>query len=497
MTGLTLVYTLLDGTGRKAHEMSQLVVDAGDYLVLGGVVEELKPSYVDYGYSNGLSAMRNGGARLALECGGTIIDEMEYPDVSASGFDGVSFGLDGNQAPSHLANDEQANLCPATVEFVADNFGSPGESNQPCDIVVPGMCSDGGTMRATVPPQVGDLVITELMSDPTEVMDDVGEWFEVYVARDVDLNGLVAGLVAGSPKNSVASLECVRVTTGDYLVFAKSGEETNGGVVEDFVFDKVSLKNSFGTGPGALYIGIGDTVLDDITYEVSSAGKSLALDPRVTNRDANDNVDNWCAGETPYGLGDLGTPGTENPECPVPPVECEPGQCFDGKACRATVAPEAGQILVNEVLANPNLEGADSAHEWFELAIKGDFDLNGVELGRNETVEQTIPFASCIPVDSGDFVVLAGNQEMTTNGGLPQADLRKTFTLNNDNSNRTVSVGFGGTFFHSLQYNGNLVGTSTQLDPDGDPLSCPTPATEPYGSNSDLGTPGMVNPDCP
>ena len=498
LTGLTLIYSLSDGTGEKTHKMRELVIEPGGYLVLGGVVPELAPSYVAYGFGNDLGPMRNGGARLAVSCAGTLIDEAEYPSVENTAFDGVALGLDGNAAPSHLANDTIDNFCPATGEFIDGQFGSPGDSNEPCNIVVPGMCSEGGSMRPVNSPAIGDLVISEFMANPDAVGDTAGEWFEVYVARDVDLNGVVAGLVPGEPKSSVASGDCVTASAGDYLLFARQADEAfNGGLPPvDQVFN-FNLKNgTTSTGPGTLYVGIGDTVLDEISYESSSTGASTALDPRVLDRDANDDAANWCPAAPVYGDGDKGTPGAENEQCPIEPVECDPGQCFDGEACRDAVAPQAGDVLVTEVLANPNLAGTDTAHEWFELTIQGDFDLNGLELGRNETVEQTIAYGACIPVTAGDIVVFAGNLDMASNSGLPQADLRKTFTLNNDNTNRTVSVGFGGAFFHSLRYNGSLVGQSTQLDPDGVTV-CPTPSATPYGDNGDLGTPGDANPACP
>src|SRR5690606_23582244 len=224
-------------------------------------------------------------------------------------------------------------------------------------------------------------------------------------------------------------------------------------------------------------------------YSDSNNGASTALDPRQIDPGGNDDEANWCPGEASYGDGDLGTPGAANSECPIVIDPCDEGQCRDGDTCRPVVPPQMGDVLVTEALANPNLSGNDSAHEWFELTILGDFDLNGLQLGRNETVEQTVTDDNCTPVTAGQILVFAGHLDPTMNGGLPQADLRKPFTLNNANNNRDVSVGHGGTSFHSLRYNGNLVGQSTQLDPDGVTV-CPTPATVPYGDGGDLGTPG-------
>src|SRR5687768_12454421 len=68
MTGLTLRYVKTDDTGEKTHVMDEIVVEAGDYLVVGGMVQELKPDYVDYGFGNDLGSFLNAGAVLELSC---------------------------------------------------------------------------------------------------------------------------------------------------------------------------------------------------------------------------------------------------------------------------------------------------------------------------------------------------------------------------------------------------------------------------------------------
>src|SRR5262245_55303415 len=125
--GLTLDYHKPDGSEEHSHVMEELVVEAGDYVVLGGMTPDLKPSYVDYGFGNDLGSFLNGGAVLALKCGDNVIDETTYPDAESD--DGVAFGLDGNVAPNAVDNDSVDNFCAATVEFQSGMFGSPGESN--------------------------------------------------------------------------------------------------------------------------------------------------------------------------------------------------------------------------------------------------------------------------------------------------------------------------------------------------------------------------------
>ena len=126
----------------------------------------------------------------------------------------------------------------------------------------------------------GDLVISEFLADPSG--SDTGsdkEWFEVYVSRQVDLNGVVAGLVAGSPKVSIDDANCVTADAGSFIVFGQSDDPAvNGGlpdVVKTFTF---TLKNGLtAAGPGSIFVGVGDTVLDEITYDDSTEAHASAL----------------------------------------------------------------------------------------------------------------------------------------------------------------------------------------------------------------------------
>jgi hypothetical protein len=198
LSGVTLAVSKVDGADEKLHVMTELVAQPGDYLVVGDVLTDLKPAWVDYGYGNDLGTLVNGGGLISIQCDGDSIDDLEYPEADAEG--GVSTILDGNIVPDQLANDEASNLCSSTAAFAdaSSVIGSPGEANEACNVVVPGTCLEDGTARAVVSPAPGDLVISEVMADPSGAVTGK-EWFEVYVASAVDLNGVVAGLAGGSP----------------------------------------------------------------------------------------------------------------------------------------------------------------------------------------------------------------------------------------------------------------------------------------------------------
>ena len=108
-------------------------------------------------------------------------------------------------------------------------------------------------------PVVGDVVITELHPNPHAVTDGAGEWFELLVLADVDLNGLQLGKALGDVRVTLQSSECARVSAGTYVLFATSAESvTNGGLANvNFVVD-LALSS---TG-GGLVVAHDDVVLD-------------------------------------------------------------------------------------------------------------------------------------------------------------------------------------------------------------------------------------------
>src|SRR5690606_13781563 len=111
----------------KTHTMRAQLIQPGEYLVLGNVLAELAPAWVDYGYGADLGDMFNSdGGQFTLGCGGAPIDVAGYDEVTI----GASQQFDGGAAPDYTANDDLANWCAATaggsVEFSPANFGTPG-----------------------------------------------------------------------------------------------------------------------------------------------------------------------------------------------------------------------------------------------------------------------------------------------------------------------------------------------------------------------------------
>jgi len=173
------------------------------------------------------------------------------------------------------------------------------------------------TMVGTVQP--GDLVITEIMNNPSAVADADGEWFELYndAPYPIDLQGLDINHTANDPSAVHTIASSVVVPSGGYVVLGiNSNSSTNGGVTVDYQYSGVSLNNTVD------YVAIvdGNTVIDQVTYDEASgldpAGASRTLDPLYLSALQNDTDTNFCTASSMMAGGDAGTPGAANDNCP-------------------------------------------------------------------------------------------------------------------------------------------------------------------------------------
>lgn len=170
----------------------------------------------------------------------------------------------------------------------------------------------------------GDLVITEIMQNPSQVTDNYGEWFEVCneSGLNIQLRGLRGYDLGGS---SFTVSRYLRVVAGDCVVFGRSRNTSlNGGVTVDF---KVPSSFWLGNSSDEIYLSNGTTVLDSVAWDNGASfpdplGSSMSLDPGATSVADNDDGSSWCEAQSTYGLGDYGTPGTANDDCDA--------VCFDG-----------------------------------------------------------------------------------------------------------------------------------------------------------------------
>jgi hypothetical protein len=501
LTGLTITHARIDGGMAKTHVVGSVTLASDEYLVLGNTLPDLVPGFVDYGYAEALGDLYNtGGGRITLSCGASEIDHADYDMVDA----GVSRQFDGGGRPDYTANDELANWCAATEdggdEFDPGNFGTPGSPNEDCAIVIAGQCNDQGTMRDTIPPAVGDLVLTEVMPSPELASDDTAEWFEVLATRAVDLNDLILDRADDSAGGDpVTSEDCIHLAAGSYAVFARSADTTmNGGlgaVAGEFDF---TLVGGSVASPGDVQLLYGTTVLDSFTWTRSTNGEALQVDPDSANATDNDLEANWCDATMTYGAGDLGTPGAGNDECPV---VVGPGQCIDeGSGLpRDVVTPTAGQIEITEWMPNPALV-SDANGEWLEVHTLAAFDLNGLQIG-DATLATTsvVTAATCVPVAADTYLLFAQTSDALTNGMLPTVDGVFPSGVDLTNSGGTVQVGIDGAALDTETYGTAASGVAIQSDTDGTVCNVPNGSGQtPQYNGTDYGTPGAaLAVECP
>lgn len=504
LKGLTLVSSRPDGSKSNSHDMTSIVISPGQFMVMGNTTADLLPPYIDYGYSSDLGELFNtDGGKLALKCSDSEIDSAAYDGVKS----GHSRELSSAVPPDFTANDDLANWCQAdATEFDPGNFGTPGQDND-CTPVVVGQCNDNGTMRAVVTPAVGDLVITEVMPQPTGD-DAVTEWFELKVNTDVDLNGLgVSRVSSTSGAGTIDSPDCVHVTAGSYVVLAKNADMTMNllptGVVVGTFKSTLSLVNGSATTPGDLEITEGSTVLDAVSWTHSSAGKSIQVDPDFETADGNDDPSVFCDAQKQYYTDggtntDYGTPGLENDQCTILPPD---GMCNDGGTIRAIVPPAAGQLVITEALNNSTV-----ANEWFEVYNSGAaaFDLNGLQVQSLTATTTFYPLAAtdCKSIAPGAYGLMAHSLDPTANGGLDGVDVTYSTSLNLSTGLK-VYLADKTTLIDSAKWiNTSTAGTATKElgtahlnATDNDTVTNWCNATTAYGTAGLTGTPKAAN-DC-
>lgn len=501
LAGVTVAISKPDGSRARRHVMSGGEVAAGAYFVLGSALPELAPGYVSYSYGGSLGELFNGeGGVLSLSCG-VEVDAVHYQRVRS----GKARAFDGGVAPDAIANDAAETWCDAATSFTSEegeSFGTPGERNDDCETIVPGRCLErDGQQRATVLPGPGDLAISEVMPDSSAVADALGEWLEVEVRRDVDLNGVAVDRRGDSAAPSlIASERCLRVSAGSFAVIARSAEPArNGGLPRVDAILPLSLVSGSVATPGDVQLLAGETLLDGVSWTRALPGKALQVDPRYLDPAGNDDPRVWCDAQLPYGAGDRGSPGAGNQRCTILPPA---GMCDDAGRVRPIRKPAVGQLVITELMASP--AGVDADEEWFEVGNIGSasFDLNG--LGVDRAGDSAQPFvlaaADCRSVAPGGFAVLARTADLARNGGLPRVDATYSLSFSSAGNLQLLD---GATLLDAISWSSAPSAAAAQLDraftstAGNDEPSHFCPATAPYGSAGNRGTPGSANARCP
>ncbi len=436
-----------------------LLIPAGGFLVLGNNADGATNGGVAVDYEFSGMFLANGADELVLLDGALVeIDRVEWDGGAAfPDPNGASMAL---AAPA-LDNNVGANWCTAQTIFGAGDRGTPGAAND---------CP---------PPEV---VIHEILQNPSAVSDSAGEWLELFNpgASPVDIEGWT---IQDNDFDShvISSGGPLLVPAGGFLVLGNNADSvTNGGVTVDYEFSGVFLGNSADElvlSDGAL-VEVDRVEWDGGTAFPDPTGASMALaDPALDNNDGA----NWCEAQTPFGDGDLGTPGAAN-DCPI-----------------AEVPP----IVIHELIQNPSAVG-DSAGEWLELfnPTASAVDIEGWTLRDNDFDSHVISSGGPLLIPAGGFLVLGNNADSATNGGVA-VDYEFSGIFLSNSADELVLLDTAAAEVDRVEWDNG----ATFPDPNGASMALADPtldnnvganwctASTPFG-DGDLGTPGAAN-DCP
>ena len=237
--------------------------------------------------------------------------------------------------------------------------------------------ANASVVSAQQVPGSGELVITEVMANPQAVSDNKGEWVELLNVSDhkILLNGLIIKDL-GSNRHVIQPDDTLSMDPGEYLVLAKNGDPAeNGGVTAGYVYQGFSLSNS----EDEIILELEDgTLIDQVIYQDQwplVAGASFELHADHLNATENDDPQFWSQAVTPYGAGDLGTPGSPSAtslsitisEKPAT-SQCYPNPCSDNFFLKIQLpGAQESTILIRNLLGQPvMIDRTEGKAEFFQ-----------------------------------------------------------------------------------------------------------------------------------
>lgn len=178
--------------------------------------------------------------------------------------------------------------------------------------------------------------------------------------------------------------------------------------------------------------------------------------------------------------------------------DCLSNVCRTG-TCAAFRAPAAGEVVVTEVLANP--QGDDELFEWFELTNVTGTTLDLTSCVLTDAGVDNHPIASTVNLPAGGRIVIGANGNSATNGGLNVAYAYGT-TYQISNTGDEIRLTCDGTLIDAYVVPSSQLGYASQVSTGVETASANDVATNScrattsYGTNGNFGTPGAANTAC-
>ena len=372
--------------------------------------------------------MINAGKPLALkDPSGTVIHSYTYPKAKA----GRSIER-GEGDKWHLSSDPRG--------------GTPGEEN-----------SEGAPDEPEKPKvSPGDVLINEVMADPRGLTKlPATEYVELHNTTDHEIN--LEGWAFVYDKTSIP-LPDTELSAGGYAVLYKAGREISVADGAAEVAVKRFPVNMVNAGKPLALKDPSGTVIHSYTYPKAKAGRSIERGEG----------DKWHLSSDPRG----GTPGEENSEgAPDKPDKPE----------KPKSSP--GDMLINEVMADPHGLTKLPATEYVELHNTTDHEIN-LE-GWAFVYDKTIISLLDAELPAGGYAVLyKAGREISVADGAAEVALKR-FPANMVNAGKPLALKDpSGTVIHSYTYPKAKAGRSIERG-EGDTWHL---SSDPRG-----GTPGEEN----
>ena len=375
--------------------------------------------------------MINAGKPLALkDPSGAVIHSYTYPKAKA----GRSIER-GEGDKWHLSSDLRG--------------GTPGEEN-----------SEGAPDKPDEPEKEksspGDVLINEVMADPRGLTKlPATEYVELHNTTDHEIN--LEGWAFVYDKTSIP-LPDAELPAGGYAVLYKAGREISVADGAAEVAVKRFPANMINAGKPLALKDPSGTVIHSYTYPKAKAGRSIERGEG----------DKWHLSSDPRG----GTPGEENSEgAPDKPDEPEKGKS------------SPGDVLINEVMADPRGLTKLPATEYVELHNTTDHEINleGWDFVYDKTA---IPLPDAELPAGGYAVLYKAGREISVADGAAEVALKR-FPANMINAGKPLALKDpSGTVIHSYTYPKAKAGRSIERS-EGDKWHL---SSDPRG-----GTPGEEN----
>ena len=222
----------------------------------------------------------------------------------------------GDVAPDATRDTSLPDIAPDAVAICGDGHTDAGEACDDGDLDdLDGCDRNCASTRSVRAPGPGEVVINELMVNPSLTADPLGEWIELMSLASDELN--LAGCILtddGTDRVALSLAGGLTLAPGALLVAASAPAAT---ALKATVSYTTMLFDDAGDEVTLVCDGV---VVDRIGWTPFAwpviGGRALSLDPSRRDATANDDVNAWCAATTLYAGGERGTPGASNPACP-------------------------------------------------------------------------------------------------------------------------------------------------------------------------------------